>query len=388
MTRYTQEEEEQIRNQAHVRAWARAGLIQADQATALEARLRTTLRRTNGFLRAALALFTAVIVAATVLLFLVSFDIPYDPATMALAIAAAAAAVIADYLVHAFRLYRYGIEEALAAAAVVLLAIAVDRVAHTLQLPDPHVLATLAASAGAFVVYLRFGFVYAAVAAMIGVAVAPAGLQLPGEAQSAMAAAACGVVFWWTRTLHRRHRDDFPGDDYALLQSAAFAGIYIALNLRLFDSFGGTSPYETGRWFYWATYVVTWLLPAAGLAMAIRDKQRPLLAAALAATLATLYTNKLYLEWPRQTWDPILLGVLLIGVATALRRWLASGPDGQRYGFTAARILEGDRDALATIATASAVWPRQPLHAQAPAEQPASPFEGGRSGGGGGGAAY
>src|SRR5262249_45906952 len=135
-------------------------------------------------------------------------------------------------------------------------------------------------------------------------------------------------------------------------------------------------------------YVGTWLVPAGGLGMAIRDKQRPLLAAALAATLATLYTNKLYLEWPRQTWDPILLGVLLIGVATALRRWLASGPDGQRYGFTAARILEGDRDALATIATASAAWPRQPLHAQAGAEQPASPLGGGRSGGGGGGAAY
>ena len=107
-----------------------------------------------------------------------------------------------------------------------------------------------------------------------------------------------------------------------------------------------------------------------------------------AAALATLYTNKPYLGWARQTWDPILLGVLLAAVATGVRRWLASGPNGERHGFTAARILESDRDLLSAIATASAAWPRNEHHAPTTAEPSPSPFEGGRSGGAGGGASY
>ena len=36
----------------------------------------------------------------------------------------------------------------------------------------------------------------------------------------------------------------------------------------------------------------------------------------------------------RKPWDPILLGVLLIGTAIIIKRWLAAGANGQRYGYT------------------------------------------------------
>jgi hypothetical protein len=40
-----------------------------------------------------------------------------------------------------------------------------------------------------------------------------------------------------------------------------------------------------------------------------------------------------YLGWQRHTWDPMLLGALLIGVALFMRRWVADGPGGIRHGL-------------------------------------------------------
>jgi hypothetical protein len=104
--------------------------------------------------------------------------------------------------------------------------------------------------------------------------------------------------------------------------------------------------------------------------------------------LVTLLTNKMYLGWPRNTWDPILLGVFLMAIAIAIRRWLSQGPGGERGGFTSARLLTKDSAVLTLLSAASgAVQPNAP--SSRPDPGPAAPgFDGGRSGGGGGGAAY
>jgi hypothetical protein len=80
--------------------------------------------------------------------------------------------------------------------------------------------------------------------------------------------------------------------------------------------------------FYWATYAAIWLLPATGFALAVRDKHRPMLWANLVMAIATLATNKPYLGWQQHTWDPVLLGALLLATAMVVRRWLSRGPDG------------------------------------------------------------
>jgi uncharacterized membrane protein YgcG len=128
-----------------------------------------------------------------------------------------------------------------------------------------------------------------------------------------------------------------------------------------------------------------WILPLAGLYLAIRDKDRPLLAVSLVMTLGTLLTNKSYLGWPRHEWDPILLGVFLMAAAIAVRRWLSAGPNGQRAGFTPARILSKQRGAVTILGTASAGF-----HPDAPSypESGGSGFDGGRSGGGGATGSY
>ena len=139
-------------------------------------------------------------------------------------------------------------------------------------------------------------------------------------------------------------------------------------------------------WFYWATWVITWVLPLVGLVPSIRDKDRPLLVVSIATLIVSMVTNKPYLGWPRHEWDPMLLGVVLMGVALALRRWLSSGPGAARYGFTATRILRGD-DPLLTVLSAAPF----PVRARTPAARPhpaPDGFDGGRSGGAGGGSSF
>ena len=132
-----------------------------------------------------------------------------------------------------------------------------------------------------------------------------------------------------------------------------------------------------------------WILPAAGLWLSIRDRDRPLLDASLVMALATLSRNKPYLGAARKPWDPILLGLLLIGVAILLRRWLASGDTGSRHGFTARRLMRSDTDTRTAVAIASAAFHATPTHPHSDPSSP-DPFkgDGGRSGGAGAGGSF
>ena len=384
--RYTLDDEERLRAIANIRDWARAGILRSDQAERLEAGLQTGLRRTNPFLRAVLAVFTALVVAAAVALVFVSFHITRAaPTAVAFAAGALVCIAIAEYLIGAFRLYRHGVEEALVAAAVVLVSMSIDQAAQAATLPRPWTLMLVGAALAAAGAYWRYGFVYAAIAAMACAATVPFPLDLPPFLDRSLAAAVCAATVAVAR-IARSPEDEVRQDDCAVLQAAAFAGMYLFLNLRLFDAIGPAAARHV-TWFYWTTYVLTWLISAVGLLLAIREKDRPLLTVGLVLAIATLATNKPYLGLSRESWDPILFGVLLVAVATAVRRWLARGPGAQRGGFTAEKIFERDRDWLRTIATASVAWPHD-MSAARPPEAPPAQFDGGRSGGGGGGAQY
>jgi hypothetical protein len=69
------------------------------------------------------------------------------------------------------------------------------------------------------------------------------------------------------------------------------------------------------------------------LARGLLRKDRFVIAVGAITAILTLVTNKPYLGWQRHTWDPMLLGALLIGVALFIRRWLAKGPGGIRHDF-------------------------------------------------------
>jgi uncharacterized membrane protein YgcG len=130
--------------------------------------------------------------------------------------------------------------------------------------------------------------------------------------------------------------------------------------------------------------VLVWLLPAAMLARGVRRKDRLVIGVGGIAAILTFVSNKPYLGWPRHTWDPMILGVLLTGSALGLRRWLANGPGGIRNGFTAARLSARDKQWMdAGSAVLGLVTPQ----AIAPSPQTSAEFRfgGGKTGGGGAG---
>jgi hypothetical protein len=392
MSRYAREDEERVRTQTLVREWARSGLLDSAQRSRMEADLRVGLRRTNALLRGGLAFFTALLVGAAVLLYAELFAITSD---LAIAVSAGVGAIccfaLAEWLVASFRLYRYGVEEALAASAVVLASLGAVVWASTLPGGRtgnvPALIGLAVASAGGFAVYRRFGFVYAAVGAMLFAALLPFEWHLSAAFARAAAAAVFAAFALAWRATRVRLRDDFPGDDYGVLQAAAFVCAYLTINLQLFfiwRVFWSEPPVP--RSFYWTTYAMTWAIPAAALALGIRDRDRPLVDVGAVLALATLVTNKPYLRWPRHTWDPIILGAVLIAVALAVRRWLASGRGGERQGWTAIALMRSDRDRLVIVGTASAAF--QPVPAAPSGAPPSSDFTGGRSGGGGAGGSF
>jgi len=381
MRRYSADDEEALRAAALVREWTRSGLLEPAQQASFERDLQVDVKRTNPFLRAVLALFTALIVVAGVGLILLGLGVN-DAVSIEVITGLAALGCIglAEYLVAAYRLYRFGVEEALGVSAVALSMITGTAVTDSLHLGSPRLpglTATLLGAAGGAGLYARFGYLYAALGAIACAAAVPFQLDVSWPVQHLLAAAAMAVVLAVVRIKRVEHRDDHLAESYGWLQAAAVAGIYAALNLQLL----WTRSSSTGL-FYWSTYVAIWLLPCAALAVALRDKDRELLDASLSMGLLTLITNKPYLGWPRQPWDPIVLGAALIATAVFVRRWLASGPGGERHGFTASRLLDADRAKLSLVGSASALIPTPATtRSSSPSSEPG--FRGGRSGGGG-----
>jgi hypothetical protein len=365
----------------------RAGLLTPSQGAELDADLRVDLRRTNRALRAGLALFAAMIVAASVLWVVTFFDISGRWTIAATdALAALACVAIAELVVGVLRFYRHGVEEALFAAAVVLLSIGAIEMPVLDQ--DGRAVCALAIGAVAgFLVFRRLGLVVAAIAGMACAACIPFQLRLAPNTQSVLATATLLVVFVVMRAKRLGATDDVPGEEYAALQAAAWLGVYLATNIqamRALDLFGtGAAPVRD--WFFWSSFAGIWILPVVGLRLGIRAKDRPLIDVSLMMAVVTCASVKPYLGWTREPWDPIVLGTLLIGGVVVVRRWLASGPNGERAGFTPLRRLESNRDLETLIGVASAGF--QP-HGAAPPAAPPSDFAGGRSGGGGGGAGF
>jgi hypothetical protein len=112
--------EEALRARDLLKDWAGEGFLTDAQYRQMEQETVCDLRRTNIFLRLVLALFTVIIVVAAAVLFIVVFlQHPGMRATgVFLLIFAAISYAAAELAVSKARLYRYGIEEALAACSV------------------------------------------------------------------------------------------------------------------------------------------------------------------------------------------------------------------------------------------------------------------------------
>jgi len=374
---YAQADEEKVRAQAAVREWQRSGFLDTSQAAQIANELRVDFRRTNFFLRALLFLFTSIVVAASVSLVITVFGLDEKTSEATVCVIAAILCLgAAEFLIKNFRFYRFGVEEALAIAAVVLLSLATAFVTSGFEVGE--LVAPLAIGAlGTLFIYMRYGYLYAAIASILCAAAIPFPMHVPAEGKRLIAALVSAFLFSIVRRARLQLGNDFRGDDFGLIQASAWAGLYLSLNLQI--SF--VRYYEPSL-FYWVTYAMIWIVPVAGLWLSVRSKDRPLLNVSLLAALITLATNKPYLHLMRRPWDPILFGLFLIVSAVLIKRWLGGGPpNAERRGFTAARLLARDRQALAIVSTASDALQPGMSPSLAP---PAKPnFDGGRSGGAG-----
>ena len=397
MRLYRASSEEALRARKLLADWAGEGFLTREQYQVLEKETVSGLRTTNIFLRLVLFFFTLVIVgAAAGLFFVVVLSRPSEQtAGVFFLIFGAACYAAAEMAASQARLYRYGIEEALAACAVGFLCAGIQlalftEAAYSTKADAVQALVPAAGAVFSLWIWHRFGFSYAFLAVMIFVAFPPGYWTSSRSAQHLIVAVFYAIGLAGVAAARSRHRLDYLDETYSLAEAFLWLGICVAVNLQLSSLnlsgrwWGSTrSASEFARPFYWGTWVLIWCLPPIILARGIRQKDRFVIAVGGIAALLTLVTNKPYLGWPRHTWDPMLLGVVLTGVAIYLRRWLARGPGGIRHGFTATRLSGKDKQWMNVGSTVAGLLSPQP-----PTPQPRSPgfrFGGGQTGGGGAG---
>ena len=397
MRGYSSSREEALRARNLLKDWAGEGFLTQAQYQRMEQETVCDLRRTNIFLRLALFLFALIVVGAAVaLFFVVFFSHPGEQTTgIFLLVFSAVAYAAAEFAVSRARLYRYGIEEALAACSVGFLCAGMEAAlfAGRSYSPARHVTEFLVPASGVIAslwIWRRFGLPYAFLAAMIFVLWLPGYWTSSHSAQHLIVAGLYAAGLIAVAAVRSRYSFTYLNRGYSIVEALLWLGVYLEINLQLSSVnllgdwwSGPRTSSEFARTFYWATWVLIWCLPPAILVRGVRRKDRFVIAAGAIAAILTLVTNKPYLGWQRHTWDPMLLGALLISVALFLRRWLSRGPGGIRHGFTAQRLSRKDKQ---WMNAGSAAFGLVSPHSITPSPQTSSPdvrFGGGDSGGGG-----
>jgi hypothetical protein len=390
---YTESSEETLRARNLLTQWTADGSLSKEQYQRLEQDTVSGLRITNIFLRLVLFFFTMIAVAAAVALFFIIFLARPSQQTIGiiLLIFAGVSYTAAEVAVSQARLYRHGIEEALVVCSVAFLCVGLDLFFFSGIPRSPREIQCVVPAVGALAslwIWYRFNLWYAFPAAMIFALFLPGYWTSSHSAQHALIAVlyAAGLIF--VAPIRSRHQFDYLEDAYSLSEAFLWLGIYLILNLKISalslpsQWWSHTRPVsEFAKPFYWTTWVLIWCLPPLILARGVRRKDRLIIAVGAITTVLTLLTNKPYLGWQRHTWDPILLGIALTGVALFLRRWLALGPGGVRHGFTAARLSGKDKHAMSVGSAVLGLTTPQSI-----TPQPTNPdfrFGGGGSGGGG-----
>jgi hypothetical protein len=396
---YTAEQEERLFIRREARTWARSGLITDEQLGIIDSRTDPGLSRTNIFFRILFFVFTYICMQAVVgfCVWVVGLRNEVSIAWAALAFGIAMVG-LAEYLVQRKSFYRYGIEEALTLAGMALACAGIVIFISLLHVELRSLVTTAAilASAGAFWLYLRFGFLYAAVISAACVCVVPFQLSLPPASERAIVAMVLALVLLTSIRAESFETRDFRKERSAILQACLLAGIYLAVNLRLPElgraHFGNPASFYQPHagfppLFYWATYGLAFLVPVLGLYHGLKSRKRIVINVSLIAALLTLATNKDYLGFKHYAWDPAVLGVVMVMAALAIMRWLANGGRETRNGYTAQNLLKPENHGINLADLGAAVLPGA-IQANLPPSSIDKPFAGGQSGGGGASSGY
>jgi len=394
---YPSQQEENIYIRKQARTWQRSGLITNEQLAGIDHLTDVNMRQTNIFFRVIFFIFSCVCVAAILGLFLWVTKIRSEMVlSFILIIAGGTTYILAEYAVKKYHFYRHGIEEALAILSMFLFCMGIVMGTEELlggRSGDFDAFQSLLFALSALWIYLRFGFLYAAFISIAATCILPfqGSMTLTGE-RLCLLMILCLLLCIMVIS-DKTDDEDFKKEKNTILQAFLFAAIYITVNLQMSSlpssmipaaGIFHTYPESFPPTIYWTSYILTFIIPAGGIYWGIRSRKRLILIAGLVMACVTLTTNKSYLGWTRYAWDPAILGTMLVMISIALSKWLNSGGNLSRYGFTAEDILKPESHGISLAEVAAAFAPAATsLEFQQPAEDTAKSFEGGTSGGGG-----
>ena len=371
------------------REWRRAGLIDEAARAAIERAYPDDRRRLGPVFRSLAFFFAAfAIVAAFAFVMLVVKPTAATAAILAL-ILGAGLWVATEGLKGALRLADAGIESATALAGAISLAGGTAYlIGDVFRVADPAGVRLVALSVVLLfaLTALRWGSTVSAGLAMCGLGVL---LTLFPLARLTWIAAALLLAPLALRGSESARLAPSRRRCCAVVLVLALIGLYVALHLGSWDA----QLLERGTFLLYSPHpspalalpraffkLTTALIPMALLAHAIVTRRRLLLAIGLALGVASLITLRFYVH-VADLWVVLsAAGSAVIVLALGLRRWLDSGAQHERAGWTA-RGLSGDAVLMRAAEMAVTVVAATPS-ANAP-EAPRFEGGGGRSGGGG-----
>ena len=376
------EGEERAYNHERLRDWRAAGLLAADKADEARALAGEAPVHAAWPLRILLFGFATLTLAALSALMLKDLKGRAESAAVAWILAAGAIAA-AEAMIRRFKVRRFGAEEALVAGAVVLIAYGAERLClngSRWHFSTMIFSATLAVGAGA--AYLRYGYRLASFGAAVALGVFVGSLECGEHTTRVLLAALYAVLLiaatWWP-DLPRRERERLEIVRFFLALS-----VPLSLNLRLDGLLQSWSRSPATDAFGLATLAAIFLIPLAWLAWGARSRSRTILWAGGIGLLVAQCSIKPYLGLTRNAWDPAVLGLELMLVALALKRWLDSGPGGRRGAYSSEALGEsGPGTTVGLLASVVAASP-----SSAPASQDRPQGGGGTSGGAGASGGY
>jgi hypothetical protein len=391
---YSSSQEEYIDIRLQARTWLRSGLISEDQMQAFFGETDPGLHQTNLFFRVLFFIFTLLCAGAVAGLFVWLMERAGDKLlAMVVLFFGIFYFILAEHLVKIRRLYRYGIEEALLMAGMVCFVVSflvwIDN--HHLNHRTISVAVCLLFSVISFLIYMRFGYLYAALISLTTVCIIPFQLSLTPVAERVILLCILCSIFIFSLIADKGENENFRKERYTKIQTCLMVAIYLTVNLQILGLtgllFGATGnirfhPKNYPLYLYWTSYVLTFMIPAAGILWGIKSRKRLVLNAGLVMACTTLATNKSYLGMTRYAWDPAILGIVLVVLSIMVHRWLDSGPEQKRQGFTAVNLLKPE-DLGISFGDAAAAVTAGAIADQQPGVKRDSFFEDGKSGGGG-----
>ena len=391
---YSSRQEEMIDIRRQARTWLRSGLLSEAQMQSILHETDPDLHQTNLFFRLLFFIFTLFCAGAATGLFgwlmegtgtkilamlFLFFSIFYF--------------ILSGHLVKVRRLYRYGIEEALLLAGMVCFVVSflLGVNDHHLNQKTVAIAVCLLFSVISCLIYLRFGYLYAILISLVSICMIPFQLSLSTAVERVVLFfVLCGILIF-NLIVDKRENEIFRKDRYTIMQACLLVAIYLTVNLQIPGLagwfIGGTGnihhfPKIFPPYLYWISYVLTFVIPAAGIWGGIRSRKRLVLTAGIVLACVTFATNKGYLGMTRYAWDPAIMGMALVVLSVMLQRWLDSGPEKKSQGFTAVNLLKPEDRGISLEDVAAAMTPGVIEDHQPKVQQDAF-FENGKSGGGG-----